>query len=368
MDNKGYIKNLLTQKLDEVIGGPKPVGDKLDSYYAYQAAKEKAKKDGKVWDKIGQDEKDRYVAVEMEKAGYEKKPGNTKWTRKPTEDEKKFADKVRADDERVRKMSTADKIDYYGKNPAKSTAGKDLSDDDLKKIELARAENQLEELIKKAEKAQEKMYDAEEEGDDDAYQEADEEHEYWYEKIQSLENKIEDLKYEIDNKKEETMKTFKEFKNINEAFSLTKGNFTQVKSLEKLLDELVKFAKKAGHKNFMIPPGSGADHQNKRDVSKPKGFYSPTLMSLIEGLYYTSSDAEDSEWTDKSAWSNKMSKTFPDKKYGGLDSEDAYDKDYGSIKGMRAQIFMVMTDFFEANPDFMSKFGSPEKATRMFIK
>ena len=99
MDNKEFIKDLLTRKLDEVIGGPKPVGDKLDSYYAYQAAKEKAKKDGKVWDKMGQDEKDRYVAPEMEKAGYEKKDGNMKWTRKPTEDEKKFADKVRADDE-----------------------------------------------------------------------------------------------------------------------------------------------------------------------------------------------------------------------------------------------------------------------------
>ena len=212
MDNKEFIKDLLTRKLDEVIGGPKPVGDgQLDSYYAMQDAKKKAKEDGKVWDKMGQDEKDRYVAPEMEKAGYEKKPGNTKWTRKPTEDEKKFADKVRADDERVRKMSSDDKIDYFAKNPHKSTAGMDVSDDDLQKIKLARMEKQLEDLLKKAEEAQMKMYDAEEEGDDDAYEEADEEHEYWYDKVQSLENKIEDLKDEIGSKKEETIKTFKSF-------------------------------------------------------------------------------------------------------------------------------------------------------------
>jgi hypothetical protein len=177
-------------------------------------------------------------------------------------------------------------------------------------------------------------------------------------------NKIDDLKDEIDSKREETMKTFKEFKNINEAFSLTKGNFTQVKSLEKLLDELVKFAKKAGHKPFMIPPGSGF---KKRDVSTPKGFYSPTLMGLIESLYYTSSDAEDSEWTDSSEWSNKTAKTIPDKKFGGLEVRDPEDK-LGQIAVIRAEIFIAMSDFFEANPDFMSKFGTPEKATQMFIK
>jgi hypothetical protein len=206
MDNKQFIKDLLTQKLDEVIGGPKSVADgQLDSYYAMQAAKAKAKKDGKVWDKLGQDEKDRYVAPEMEKAGYEKKDGNTKWTRVP--DKKDDEPKKDKPD-----LSTPEKrIKHFSDNPTASMAGTDVSDDEAKQIQLARMEKQLESLFDKAQKAQEKMYDAEESGDDDAYETADEENEYWEEKIRSLENKIEDLKDEIDSKREETIKSFKNF-------------------------------------------------------------------------------------------------------------------------------------------------------------
>ena len=52
-----------------------------DSYYAYVDAKAAAKKDGKVWDKMGKDEQDKYTDKEMEKQGYEKKDGASKYTK-----------------------------------------------------------------------------------------------------------------------------------------------------------------------------------------------------------------------------------------------------------------------------------------------
>lgn len=206
MDNKQFIKDLLTQKLDEVIGGPKSIEKgELDSYYAMQAAKAKAKKDGKVWDKLGQDEKDRYVAPEMEKAGYEKKDGNTKWTRVP--DKKDDEPKKDKPD-----LSTPEKrIKHFSDNPSASMAGTDVSDDEAKQIQLARMEKQMDSLEDKARAAQDKMNDAEESGDDEAFDDAQEEAEYWEEKVRALENKIEDLKDEIDSKKEETIKSFKNF-------------------------------------------------------------------------------------------------------------------------------------------------------------
>jgi|11BtaG_2_1085332.scaffolds.fasta_scaffold25999_3 hypothetical protein len=149
---------------------------------------------------------------------------------------------------------------------------------------------------------------------------------------------------------------------MNEAFALTKSNFTKVKSLDKLMTELAKFAKKAGHKPFTLPPGSGF---SKRDVSKPKGFYSPVLMELMQSLYYTSNDAEEDEWINSSDWSNKMAKTYTDKQTGGLDISDP-DEDF--VKVIRASIFIAMKDMFEANPEFMKQYGTPEKATKMFIK
>jgi len=62
-----------------------------DSYYAYQDAQAAAKKDGKVWDKMGKDEQDKYTDKEMEKKGYEKKDGASKYTKisKSPEDAKK---------------------------------------------------------------------------------------------------------------------------------------------------------------------------------------------------------------------------------------------------------------------------------------
>ena len=62
-----------------------------DSYYAYQDAQAAAKKDGKVWDKMGKDEQDKYTDKEMEKKGYEKKDGASKYTKisKSPEDIKK---------------------------------------------------------------------------------------------------------------------------------------------------------------------------------------------------------------------------------------------------------------------------------------
>lgn len=162
--------------------------------------------------------------------------------------------------------------------------------------------------------------------------------------------------------KEEMAAVAKTYANLNEAFTLTKSNFTKVKSLDKLMTELAKFAKKAGHKPFSIPPGSGF---SKRDVSKAKGFYSPVLMELMQSLYYTSNDAEEAEWIDSSDWSSKMAKTYKDNKTGGLDISDPEE---GFVKVIRASIFIAMTDMFEANPEFMKKYGTPEKATQMFIK
>ena len=164
--------------------------------------------------------------------------------------------------------------------------------------------------------------------------------------------------------KEELAAVAETYSNLNEAFALTKANFIKVKSLEKMLNELVKFAKKAGHRPFMIPPGSGF---KKRDVSTPNGFYSPVLMGLIQSLYYTVDLGPNTEWADKSEWSNKTAKTIPDKKFGGLEVRDPEDK-LGQIAVIRAEIFIAMSDFFEANPEFMNQYGSPEEATKLFIK
>lgn len=211
MDNKGFIKDLLTRKLDKVIEAsviapPKSVADgELDSYYAMQAAKKKAKEDGKVWDKMGQDEKDRYSDAEMKKAGYEKKPGNTKYTRisnKEDEPKKKEGPDLSSPEKRIK---------HFSDNPTASMAGTGVTDDEKKQIQLARMEKQMDSLEDKARAAQDKMYDAEESGDDEAFDDAQEEAEYWEEKVRDLENKIEDLKDEIDSKREETIKSFKNF-------------------------------------------------------------------------------------------------------------------------------------------------------------
>jgi hypothetical protein len=154
---------------------------------------------------------------------------------------------------------------------------------------------------------------------------------------------------------------------MNEAFVLTKSNYKKTKSLDKLMMELVKFAKKAGHKPFSVPPGDGF---SKRNVSKPKGFYSPTLMELIQSLYYTSNDTEDDEWAGDlpdHKWSPKMAKMKVINKNIGLEILDPEDS-RGIVAIIRGQIFIAMTDMFEANPEFMKQYGTPEQATQMFIK
>ena len=153
---------------------------------------------------------------------------------------------------------------------------------------------------------------------------------------------------------------------MNEAFKLTKSNYKKAKSLDKLMMELAKFAKKAGHKPFSVPPGDG---YSKRDVSKSKGFYSPSLMGLIQGLYYTSNDAEDDEWAGDlpdQQWTPKMAKMKVLNKRDGLEILDPEDK-LGIIAVFRGEIFIAMTDMFEANPEFMKQYETPEKATAMFI-
>jgi len=154
---------------------------------------------------------------------------------------------------------------------------------------------------------------------------------------------------------------------IHEAFALTKSNYKTTKSLDKLMMTLAKFAKKAGHKPFSVPPGDG---YSKRDVSKSKGFYSPTLMGLIQSLYYTSNDAEDAEWAGdlpNHQWSPKMAKMKVFNKKDGLEIIDPEDK-LGQIAIIRGEIFIAMTDMFEANPEFMKQYETPEEATKMFIK
>jgi len=154
---------------------------------------------------------------------------------------------------------------------------------------------------------------------------------------------------------------------MNEAFALTKSNYKKTKSLDKLMMELAKFAKKAGHKPFSVPPGSGF---SKRNVSKPKGFYSPTLMELIQSLYYTSNDQESDVWAGDlpdHKWTPKMAKMKVINKNIGLEILDPEDS-RGQVAIMRGQIFIAMTDMFEANPEFMKQYGTPEEATNMFIK
>jgi len=39
----------------------------------------------------------------------------------------------------------------------------------------------------------------------------------------------------------------------------------------------------------------------------------------------------------------------------------------GFVKVIRASIFIAMKDMFEANPEFMKQYKSPEEATKLFI-
>ena len=173
-----------------------------NSYLALQKAKEKAKKMGKVWNQMGEPEKEKLIDIEMKAFGYEKKPGNQMYTKIPTEREKEFADKVKAADKAVDKMSHDDKVDYYGKNPHLSTAGKDISDEGMMKIQIKRMESQIDSLEKQAQKAGEKAYEAEQEGDDMAFEKYQDEEEELLDRARSIQSKIDDLKYDLNNKPE----------------------------------------------------------------------------------------------------------------------------------------------------------------------
>lgn len=174
----------------------------VDSYMALVKAKEKAKKMGKVWSQMGEPEKDKLIDIEMKAAGYEKKPGNQVYTKIPTEREKEYADKVQAKDKEVSKMSHDDKVDYYSKNPHLSTAGKNIDDEGKIKIQIARYQSQIDALEKEAQKADEKAYEAEEEGDDMAFEKYQDESEELMDRARSLEYKIDDLKDQLNNKAE----------------------------------------------------------------------------------------------------------------------------------------------------------------------
>ena len=165
-----------------------------DSYYALQKAKEKAKRDGKVWDKMGQDERDRYSDKEMKAAGYEKKPGNSQWTKVQKPGGFKSGDKPGPE-------RPSDRVKRYGDNAHKSTAGTNLSDIEKLQVQIKRLEAQRDQMDKKSMAAGEKMYDAEERDDDEAYEKYQDEQDYWHEKSQSIVHKIDDLKDEIKAKK-----------------------------------------------------------------------------------------------------------------------------------------------------------------------
>lgn len=151
--------------------------------------------------------------------------------------------------------------------------------------------------------------------------------------------------------------------NMNEAFKMTKSNYVKIKSYFKLLDELEKFVvKKGGH----LPTNQ---MKNKLDVSKPKGFNIPEFGALVQSLSYSDEGGMDDLDPKTDPWSNKMARVKIFNKKDGLElvDPDADMERFGVIAVIRAQIFIVMTNMFEANPEFMKQYESPEKATKLFI-
>ena len=68
-------------------------------------------------------------------------------------------------------------------------------------------------------------------------------------------------------------------------------------------------------------------------------------------------------------WTNKMARVKIFNKKDGLEltDEDADLSRVGVVGVIRAQIFIIMTNMFEANPEFMKQYETPEQATKMFI-
>jgi hypothetical protein len=148
--------------------------------------------------------------------------------------------------------------------------------------------------------------------------------------------------------------------NMNEAFTLTKSNYVKIKSYYKLNDELIKFVvKKGGHS-----PTNNIK-MDRLDVSKSKGYNIPEFGSLVQSLSYADEGGMDDLDPKETPWSNKMAKVRKSQKFG-LELVDPDDK-LGQIAVIRAQIFIIMTYMFEANPEFMKQYDTPEKATKMFI-
>ena len=151
--------------------------------------------------------------------------------------------------------------------------------------------------------------------------------------------------------------------NMNEAFTMTKSNYVKIKSHFKLNDALIKFVvKKGGH----LPTNQ---IKRKLDVSKPKGFNIPEFGSLVQSLSYAGESGMDDLDPKTDPWSNKMAmvKIFNKKDGLELTDEDADLSRVGVIGVIRAQIFIIMTNMFEANPEFMKQYETPEQATKMFI-
>ena len=150
---------------------------------------------------------------------------------------------------------------------------------------------------------------------------------------------------------------------MNEAFTLTKSNYVKIKSYFKLNDALIKFVvKKGGH----LPTNQ---LKSKLDVSKPKGFNIPEFGDVVQSLSYSDEGGMDDLDPKKLPWTNKMAKMKVFNKNVGLQLIDPDGtKEGGQIAVLRAQIFIIMTYMFEANPEFMKQYETPEKATKMFIK
>ena len=165
-----------------------------DSYDALQNAKAKARDQGKVWDSLGRDVKDRLLDKEMVALGYEKKPGNSQYTKVPTEKEKAFADKVRADNDKVRKMSDKDKTQYYIDNPNKSQGGDTVSEKGKIKIKISEYQAVVQKYENFAQKAMEKAMEAEENDDDMAFEKYQDEEQAYQDKADDFRRKVDELK------------------------------------------------------------------------------------------------------------------------------------------------------------------------------
>ena len=162
----------------------------------------------------------------------------------------------------------------------------------------------------------------------------------------------------------ESMKAIGEaYLSIHEAFKLTKSNYIKIKNQFKLNDALIKFVvKKGGH----LPTNA---MKRKLDVSKPKGFNIPEFGDLVQSLSYADEGGMDDLDPKTNPWSNKMARVKIFNKKDGLElvDEDADLTRLGVIAVIRAQIFIIMTNMFEANPEFMKQYETPEEATKMFI-